>query len=240
MANIEIVYTFEDPAGGKFTYPILIDRTTGCLVSEEQLVQPGWTALENCQCRVCPLTRERHPHCPIAVNIHGLVEYFKDFFSTDKMRITVVTEERTYFREAPAQKGLASILGVVMATSGCPVMDFLRPMAKYHLPFSSSEETIIRSTSMYLLAQYFVSKKGGKPDISLEKLNRAYDAVQLVNEGMCERIATVVHKKDATSNAVIILHTLSQLLGMAIEAKLDSLEPLFEEIRIADDCRPLP
>jgi len=232
MATIEIVYTFEDQNGGKFIYPILIDKKTGCLISEGQWIQPGWTTLENCQCTVCPLSRERYPNCPIAVNIDGLVEYFKDFYSTDKMRITVTTEERTYFKEAPAQKGLASILGVIMATSGCPIMDFLRPMAKYHLPFSTSEETIIRSTSMYLLAQYFVSKKGGKPDMSLDKLNRAYGDVQLINEGMCARIATVAKKKDATGNAVIILHALSQLLGMAIEDKLDSLESLFEEIQL--------
>jgi hypothetical protein len=232
MATIEIVYTFEDQSGGKFVYPILIDNKTGCLVSEGLCIQPGWAVLENCKCAVCPLSKDRDPYCPIAVNIAGLVEYFKDFYSTDKMRITVKTEERTYFKEAPAQKGLASILGVIMATSGCPVMDFLRPMAKYHLPFSTSEETIIRSTSMYLLAQYFVTKKGGRPDISLEKLNRAYGDVRLVNEGMCARIATVVKKKDATGNAVIILHSLSQLLGMAIDGKLDSLQPLFEGIQI--------
>jgi hypothetical protein len=232
MATIEMRYTFEDQKGGEFVYPILIDKKTGCLISEGQGIQPGWTALENRQCAVCPLTGERDPYCPIAVNIDGLVGYFKDFYSTDKMRITVTTQERTYFREAPAQTGLASILGVVMATSGCPIMDFLRPMAKYHLPFSTSEETIIRSTSMYLLAQYFIAKKGGKPDILLEKLNRAYGDVLLVNEGMCARIGTVVKQKDATGNAVIILHTLSQILGMAIDDKLDSLQSLFDGIQI--------
>jgi len=232
MANIEIVYTFEVQGGEKFVYPISLDKMTGSLIAEEQRDLPAWTALESCQCKVCPLTTDRNPHCPIAVNINRLVDYFKNFYSTDKMHITVTTEERTYFKEAPAQRGLASILGLVMATSGCPVMNFLRPMAKFHLPFSTSEETIIRSTSMYLLAQYFVAKKGGKPDMSLDKLNRAYDDVRHVNEGICKRIAAVVQKKEATSNAVIILHTFSQLLGMEIEDKLDSLQYLFEGIQV--------
>jgi len=93
---------------------------------------------------------------------------------------------------------------------------------------------VIRSTSMYLLAQYFVAKKGGKPDISLDKLNRAYGDVQQVNGGICNRIATVVKKRDAeaTSNAVVILDTFSQLLGMEIDDKLDSLQSLFEGIHI--------
>ncbi len=148
------------------------------------------------------------------------------------MRISVTTQERTYVKEAPAQRGLASILGLIMATSGCPVMNFLKPMARFHLPFSTSEETIIRSTSMYLLSQYFVAKKGGKPDISLDKLNRAYADIQQVNLGICNRIATVVKKGEATSNAVIILDTFSQLLNMEIEDKLDSLQSLFEENQI--------
>jgi len=232
MSNIKIVYTFEVQNREKIVYPIFLDEKTVSLVSEGQAVPPNWTALENCQCKVCPLIKERDPYCPIAVNIDRLVEYFKDIYSIDMMHITVVTEERGYFKEAPAQRGLSSILGVIMATSGCPIMNFLKPMARFHLPFSTSDETIIRSTSMYLLTQYFIAKKGSKPDISLDKLNRAYGDVQQVNIGMCKRIATVVKKTDATSNAVIILDTFSQLLGMEIDNKLDSMQSLFEGIQI--------
>jgi len=231
MANIEISYTFQNQDGGKFVYSILLDEKTGSFVSGEQIIPSKWTVLDNCQCKVCPLIRERDHYCPIAVNIHGLVDYFKDFYSIDEMHITVTTRERSYFKVAPAQRGLASILGLIMATSGCPIMNFLKPMAKFHLPFSTTEETIIRSTSMYMLAQYFVSKKGGKPDISLDKLNRAYADVRQVNEDMCKRIATVVKNKDATNNAIIILHTFSQLLVVEIEDKLDSLQCLFEGIQ---------
>jgi hypothetical protein len=230
MNNLEIVYTFEDRQGGTFVYPLRMDRKTVSLVSDAGVHPPAWTGLANCQCQVCPLTPEKNPFCPIAVNINGLVAYFQDFYSTDVMRITVTTEARTYVKEASAQTGLASIFGAIMATSGCPVMNFLKPMAKFHLPFATAEETVIRSTSMYLLAQYFVCKRGGKPDISLDRLARAYADVLLVNEGMSRRIGTVVRRKDATNNAIIILHTLTQLLDLEIDKKLDSLQSLFEGI----------
>lgn len=228
MLNIEIVYTFEVQNKEKFVYPISIDKKSGTLILEGQGVPPEWTRLENCQCEACPLNKELNPHCPIAVNINKLVEYFKDMYSTDQMNISVATEERIYFKEAPAQRGLASILGLIMATSGCPIMNFLKPMARFHLPFSTSEETVIRSTSMYLLSQYFVAKKGGKPDMSLDKLNKAYTDIQQVNKGISRRIATVVNKGEAASNAVIILDTFSQLLGIEIEDRLDSLQSIFE------------
>ena len=37
-----------------------------------------------------------------------------------------------------------------MALSGCPVLEQLKPMARFHLPFASVEETIYRAASMYL------------------------------------------------------------------------------------------
>jgi hypothetical protein len=32
----------------------------------------------------------------------------------------------------------------------------VKPMARFHLPLASEEETIYRATTMYLLAQYFL------------------------------------------------------------------------------------
>ena len=232
MDHIEIVYTFEAQGREKFVYPIRLHQETSLLMSDRQRVPPEWTALDNFQCAVCPLNSKRDPYCPVAVNIDGVVNYFNDFRSTDRMQITVTTRERVYSKEAPAQRGLASILGVIMATSGCPVMNFLKPLARYHLPFSTSKETVIRVTSMYLLAQYFVTKRGGNPDISLDRLHKAYADVRQVNEGISKRIDAVVKKNDAPINAVIILHTLSQILGLEIDDKLDSLEPLFTGLQM--------
>jgi len=84
----------------------------------------------------------------VAKNLFNTVEYFKNAPSFEKAEVYVETPERTYYKNTSLQDGLFSIFGVIMATSGCPPLDFLRPMARFHLPFSTLEETMIRSSSM--------------------------------------------------------------------------------------------
>jgi len=241
MSNLTITYEFEFQNGEKFVYPLKLDKETVSLIPERKLPLPPWTKLEHFQCIVCPLLKEKESHCPIAVNIADLIEHFKDIQSTEHVQITVYTEERTYRKEAPAQKGLSSIFGIIMATSNCPLMNFLKPMARYHLPFSTDEETIIRSVSMYLLSQYFIAKKKEQPDLSLNHLDRAYSMVQKVNRGIFNRISSVVRESksqgDAVNNAVIILDVFSQLLQIEIEQKLDSFATLFEGISFFDSFK---
>jgi len=214
-------------------YPLLLDKATISLILDYKTPLPFWTELDCCKCSICPLSKDKNPHCPIAANISDLVEHFKEIRSIEQVRIKVITAERTYLKEGTIQRGLSSIFGLIMATSGCPIMNFLKPMARYHLPFSTDEETIVRSVSMYLLRQYFIAKKMKEPDLSLEKLDKSYSKVQEVNRGICNRISKAIieskSRGDAASNAVIILDSFSQLLMMEIEQKLDSLALLFEE-----------
>lgn len=236
MSVFLITYEFEFQNGETFTYPLKLDRETVSLISSRKSPLPPWTKLEYNQCTVCPLTKDDSPYCPIAGNIADLIEDFKEIKSTEHVTIKVSTAERTYMKEAAAQKGLSSILGMIMATSNCPIMNFLKPMAKYHLPFSTDEETIIRSISMYLLSQYYIAKKKGQPDLSLENLDRAYSMVQKVNRGICKRISSVVRESrsqgDAASNAIVILDVFSQLLTTEIEKELDSFEELFKNLTL--------
>lgn len=136
------------------------------------------------------------------------------------------TPERTYLKKTSIVEGLSSILGIVMATSKCPIMGFFKPMARFHLPFSTIEETIVRSTSMYLLRQYFEYKSHKAPDLEFSKLDKYYDKVKMVNEGLLTRITTVV-KEDADKNAIVVLDSLAQIISMEIDYSLNSLEYLF-------------
>ena len=154
------------------------------------------------------------------------MEFFKDKASVAEATVTVTTEERTYVKQLPLQRGIFGIFGLVMATSSCPYMDFLKPMARFHLPFSTAEETIVRSVSMYLLHQYFVAKRGEQPDLGLEQLETHYENIQKVNDGILERIKGVV-QNDADLNALIILQGFADLLTMAISKDLSKIEPLF-------------
>lgn len=115
-----------------------------------------------------------------------------------------------------------------MVTSSCPIMDRLRPMVRFHLPFATSRETVYRAVSMYLTAQFFIMRKGGKPDWELKNLAQIYKAVSLVNKGMSKRISNASNK-DANVNAVVILHSIGESLPYVIENGLNEIEPLFSD-----------
>lgn len=226
MGSIKIVYDFAFPDGGAKSYTVELDRASLSFLPSSPEQPPAWARLENHQCGHCPLKPAEHPYCPVATNLSALVEFFKDKASVSEATVTVTTEERTYVKQLPLQRGIFGVFGLVMATSSCPYMDFLKPMARFHLPFSTAEETIVRSVSMYLLHQYFVAKRGEQPDLGLEQLETHYENIQKVNDGILERIKGVV-KNDADLNALIILQGFADLLTMAISKDLSKIEPLF-------------
>jgi hypothetical protein len=223
---IKVVYHFGFPDGGSKAYTVELDRATLSYLPSVAEQPPAWARLENHQCGHCPLKPAEHPYCPVATNLSTLVEFFKDKASVAEATVTVTTEERTYVKQLSLQRGIFGIFGLVMATSSCPYMDFLKPMARFHLPFSTAEETIVRSVSMYLLRQYFVAKRGEQPDLGLEHLETHYGNIQQVNDGILERIKGVV-ENDADLNALIILQGFADLLTMAISKDLSKIEPLF-------------
>jgi len=81
---------------------------------------------------------------------------------------------------------------------------------------------VFRTTSIYLLRQYFEYRNGKEPDLDLTKLNLQYDNVQIVNRSILNRINSVAQK-----DAIIILNTLAQMLSMELRHGLNSFEYLF-------------
>ena len=65
-----------------------------------------------------------------------------------------------------------------MATGGCPALAKLRPMARFHLPFATREETLFRSASAYLLGQYFLKERGEPHELGLEGLGALYEEIR--------------------------------------------------------------
>jgi hypothetical protein len=220
-------YHFEFPDGGTKDYHIALDPRTLSYLRDEMTREPAdWTRLDFEQCECCPLKVEFHPRCPIALNIMELVYNFKDLFSYRDCTVTCEAAERSYFKKTSVMEGLSAIFGVVMATSDCPVMEFLKPMARFHLPFATIEETTVRTASMYLLAQYFRFKDQPGMKFEFKILERHYAKVQQVNEGLLRRINNV-SSEDADKNAIITLHSLSQFLSMEIDYSLSGLESIF-------------
>ena len=189
--------------------------------------QPEWTALGFHQCTNCPLAADEHPTCPLATGLVDLVRLCKDLTSFDEMEIEVMTDERTITKQTTVQRGVASLMGLVIATSGCPHTALFRPMARFHLPLSSEEETIYRATSMYLLAQFFARQRGMEADLDLSGLTQAYREMHVVNLHIAHRLRAVV-AKDSSVNALVLLDLFSKALPATIEDSLTEIRHLFE------------
>ncbi len=225
---IRFDYRFEFPDGRSRAYQLALHpETLEIQKSTTPQSLPVWTALTVGQCSHCPLKVETHPECPIAVNLKDLFEAFRDEKSFSEVTMHIQTAERTFSKTLPLQNGLFSIFGLIMATSGCPIMCFLKPMARFHLPFATFEETTVRTVSIYLMAQYFKLKRGETPDWELKDLDRHYAELQKVNQGMIQRLRSMATTGDANQNSVTILDTFAKLLGLSLKKDLQKFEYLF-------------
>lgn len=223
--EITFNYCFDFSTGSRKRFLIKLDGTT-FRIKTGPTQRPDWTVLGNHQCSCCKLDREVTPHCPIAVNIADLVSSFKDTVSHEPCTVSCITVERTVTKDTIVQDGLSSIMGIIMATSGCPTMNVLRPMARFHLPFATVDESLFRSVSAYLLSQFFIEKKGGTGDFRLKKIKQHWEQIEKVNEGILDRIKSA-SELDADRNAIVILNSLAQILNMEIDEDLSSLSNIF-------------
>ncbi len=118
------------------------------------------------------------------------------------------------------------MMGLVIATCGCPHASFFKAMGRFHLPLASNEETIFRATSMYLLAQYFLKMEGRRADLELEGLTNIYHNMQIVNVAIANRLRST-SMSDTLINAIVILDNFAKNLPYAIEKSLKDLRHLF-------------
>ncbi|MBT4481582.1 MAG: hypothetical protein HOM18_04410 [Candidatus Marinimicrobia bacterium] len=189
--------------------------------------KPVWTELGFHMCEGCKLADTGVEHCPVAVNVQDIVLAFKSDVSYDVIDLSIETSERTYSKEKVSmQSGLSSILGIIMVTSGCPSLDFLRPMVGTHLPFATIDESIYRAMSMYLLAQFTRAKNGLEPDWSLRGLREIYNEIDAINISMTKRLRAAT-EEDASLNAVVILDSFAKLVPMSIDGSFGGMEDLF-------------
>ena len=198
---------------------------------------PAWTQLGFHQCATCPLRAEQAPRCPVAVDVFRITDRFSDMLSYERVHVRVTRGARTYAIDCDVQTGLGSLLGLVMASSGCPVLGQLRGLTHFHLPFAEFEETLFRTVGLYLLRQYFVAQDGGTPDFALAGLARLYEDLQEVNRSFKRRIEGA-SPRDASINAVTLLFSVSALVSMSLEGGLEQLRELLGHR--AQQLAPLP
>lgn len=224
---IEITYRFELPDGTERVHLVQLHRKTCALMPTDEQ-PPEWTSLGRERCENCTLDARHSPWCPPARAVAGVAERFKELPSHTVALTEVTSEDRTYRKRGALANALGSLFGLVMSTSGCPHLDFLRPMARFHLPFATVEDTIVRSTSFHLLRQYRKARRAGSASLDLDAFARQYDAVATVNRGLARRVSAA-GGKDSGRNAVVALDVLAKLLHMEIRDELPILDDIFPE-----------
>ncbi len=226
-SQVSLKYKFKMADSRSIEFEILLSKDKLTYQTLSNTEKPAWTDLGFHMCEGCKLANTGVKHCPVAVNLQDIVTAFKSDVSYDIIDLSVETAERTYSKEQVSmQSGLSSILGIVMVTSGCPSLDYLRPMVATHLPFASIDESIYRAMSMYLLAQFTRAKNGLEPDWTLKGLTHIYNKIDAINISMTQRLRAAT-EEDASLNAVVILDSFAKLVPMSIEGSFGGMEDLF-------------
>lgn len=223
---LEILYRIDTASGRHAEFPVRLDTGTLLLADPAAAEPPAWTRLECEQCSHCPLNPADKPHCPAAIALVALLAFCRDLSSFEEVALEVTTPERTVHKDTTAQRAVSSLMGLLLAASGCPRLAFLRPMARFHLPLASSEETVYRAASMYLLAQYFRQRRGLPMDLSLAALSELYDDAHRVNMAFAKRLRFAI-ERDSSLNAVVILDLFARTLPISIDEQLAEVECLF-------------
>ncbi len=229
MESLKFEYRFLHKNGIEENYVLTLDSETLLLQGNLPDKLPDWTCLDHEKCSNCLLDIAEHPYCPAAANLVRLVDNCSKLLSCEKIDIEVITPERKTSYYTSAQRGISSIMGLILATSGCPRTSFFRPMARFHLPLSNTEETTYRAVSMYLVSQYFVNKQGRDADLELKGLVDIYNQVNIVNRFMARRLRHS-SEEDSTINALVLLDTFARSIPFAIEDSLDRIRYMFQNI----------
>lgn len=226
MNPIRIKYVFRWPDAGEDSYELALDEITLDIISPHPGEIPQWAALDFNKCPSCPLDAKSSPYCPLALALVSLNTGFAHWASYEKVHVTVVTDERTTFKETTVQQAVRSLMGLISPCSGCPHTLFFKPMARFHQPFSTELETIYRASSMYMLAQYFLKIEGREADHGLAGLNDIYQSLHEVNTYCAMRLRHGA-SNDSTVNAVVLLDMFAKSLPYAINESLEELGHLF-------------
>jgi hypothetical protein len=226
METITIQYRFTFPDHSEI-FEVVLDARKIELVAVTPQPYPAWVSLGFHQCPNCPVDARETPYCPLSANIFHIVTRFAHVMSYNEVHLEVISAERVVSRDTTVQRAVSSLMGLVIASSGCPHTRFFKPMARFHLPLSTEAETIYRMSSMYMLAQYFRKKNGKVPDFEMEGLEEICNHIEMVNAAISKRLRAA-SQTDSVVNAVILLDVFAKALPWAIEESLKELDYLFK------------
>ena len=198
----DYVYTLTTPEGVQQRIPIeLVDDA---IAIPDRFSPPTWAALTYHQCSHCPLDKETHRYCPIALNLAYLLpeSALGDSFQT--VTVEVDTPQRQYRQTTTLQRALSSLFGLICALS--------------------ASETLVRSASLFLLQQHMADRLDSQDPLA--ELNARYAALNELNRCFTRRLRGK-RTSDAPINALVLLNVTAREMHWNLEEELASLAPLF-------------
>ncbi len=224
-APLSVRYSFRMRDGSVREEAVQLDPTSLADVAPVAADGPGWTLLAFERCPNCPLPAATGARCPAAARLAPLAAAFGETLSVEDCEAEVEISGRTVGKRLAAAPALGSLLGLKFATSGCPILGRLRPMARFHVPFADETETLYRAAGLYLIAQHLRATTGEPPDWSLSGLVAIYEDVGRVNQAFAKRLRAA-GKADANVNALVHLDMFAKWVPASILDRLEDLREL--------------
>lgn len=208
------------------TFEFSLDNQSFVLANPAPATRPHWAELEFKQCSHCPLQSSEHSHCPLALHMVDVVDRLDDTRSIDEVTLRVVTEERTTVQTTQLQQALSSMLSLVAATCGCPKGEKLRPLARFHLPLATEEESAYQASGMFLLAQFLLQSNGHGGKFDFTELGKIYEELHVVYRAIANRIQFAT-ESDSFKNAIALQDMHATLIPLLLDDQLDEIRGLF-------------
>ena len=187
---------------------------------------PTWANLGTEQCPNCPLSGRAT--CPAAADLAPVVDALGGLASVARLEVVVTQGKRETRQWVTGESAARAIVGLVMATSACPILGTLRPLALLHLPFATPTESTFRFAAAHLMRQFFRGET-----LELEGLRTQMESLHVVNGAFARRIKAAC-SKDAIPNAMTALFSLSLIVEDEAELGLAGLRALFANTASAE------
>jgi hypothetical protein len=226
--NKKVIYLFQLESGVGHRFDVEFDRP----LAGGDL--PEWTRLEVDKCPHCPLPNAPGARCPAAADLVPVVERFSALSSIDRIDVHVVTPEYEARKRTDTQTALSALMGLILATSACPILGRMRPLAHMHMPFASATERVYRILSMHLFGCFL----RGEP-VGLDGLDGFFSDIDRLNQAFFGRLNRAV-QRDAGINALIALHSRSMLASMSIEPEMENIRAWFQQTPAGDPGEIVP
>lgn len=217
-------YEFIFKSQDNFLYEVDIDPQT--LEHPAPLgAAPEWSRLDVEKCPHCPLNSDTTEHCPLARRIAPILS-FSAHPAFESVSVRVHKDNMTIESQSNVQEAYRSLIGLIMATSGCPHTGFFKPMAWFHLPFATQDETLFRACATFLLFQFFAPADPEHGN-HFTDLKQVYEDVHVVNQQIAKRLKRA-SASESTLNALTILDIFAQSFLPTLNESLQELAFLFK------------